>query len=206
MQKSHIFQLDLHTSWIYYLDYSDYNNVVPLRSFRIGNHRKTPKEMLCLRVRPRWVPEEYPVSMEKMYIWSLIAIEIIFNFAVILPSTLFWNLTVFTALIKKQTQQHVSNSALQFLAIDDLYGQDCCSYHNDNSFTRRAQILHMQHSSCRISHCIVHYFFCASNHLSDLEIQLQIIRGKKQWNSYGRITPCTGVSFLTWNVLVYTTT
>ena len=32
--------------------------------------RKTPKEMLCLRVRPRWVPEEYPVSMEKMYIWS----------------------------------------------------------------------------------------------------------------------------------------
>lgn len=32
--------------------------------------RKTPKEVLCLRVRPRWVPEEYPVSMEKMYIWS----------------------------------------------------------------------------------------------------------------------------------------
>ncbi len=32
--------------------------------------RKTPKEVLCSRVRPRWVPEEYPISMEKMYIWS----------------------------------------------------------------------------------------------------------------------------------------
>lgn len=32
--------------------------------------RKTPKEVLCSRVRPRWVPEEYPLSMEKMYIWS----------------------------------------------------------------------------------------------------------------------------------------
>ena len=32
--------------------------------------RRTPKEVLCSHVRPRWVPEEYPVSMEKMYIWS----------------------------------------------------------------------------------------------------------------------------------------
>ena len=32
--------------------------------------RKTPKEVLCSRVRPRWVPEEYPASMEKMYIWT----------------------------------------------------------------------------------------------------------------------------------------
>lgn len=32
--------------------------------------RKTPKEVLCSRVRPQWVPKEYPSSMEKMYIWT----------------------------------------------------------------------------------------------------------------------------------------
>ena len=32
--------------------------------------RRTPKEVLCSHVRPRWVPEEYPSSVEKMYIWS----------------------------------------------------------------------------------------------------------------------------------------
>ncbi len=32
--------------------------------------RKTPKEVLCSRVRPQWVPKEYPSSLEKMYIWT----------------------------------------------------------------------------------------------------------------------------------------
>ena len=32
--------------------------------------RKTPKEVLCSRVRPQWVPKEYPSSVEKMYVWS----------------------------------------------------------------------------------------------------------------------------------------
>ncbi len=41
-------------------------------------------------------------TQEFPYWQPLIAIEIILNFAVILPSTLFWNLTVFTALIKSK--------------------------------------------------------------------------------------------------------
>ena len=32
--------------------------------------RKTPREVLCEHVRPQWVPEEYPSSLEKMYTWS----------------------------------------------------------------------------------------------------------------------------------------
>lgn len=32
--------------------------------------RKISKEVLCSRVRPQWVPEEYPSTLEKMYIWT----------------------------------------------------------------------------------------------------------------------------------------
>ena len=32
--------------------------------------RQTPKELLCSRVRPRWVPGEYPSSMKKLYEWT----------------------------------------------------------------------------------------------------------------------------------------
>lgn len=32
--------------------------------------RRTPRELLCSRVRPRWVPGEYPSSMKKLYEWT----------------------------------------------------------------------------------------------------------------------------------------
>ena len=32
--------------------------------------RKTPKEVLCSRVRPNWVPGEYPLSIEHIYHWT----------------------------------------------------------------------------------------------------------------------------------------
>ncbi len=50
-------------------------------------------------------------TQEFPYWQPLIAIEIILNFAVILPSTLFWNLTVFTALIMSK----LSNKPLTVL-------------------------------------------------------------------------------------------
>ncbi len=66
------------------------------------------------------------VIQEFPYWQPLIAIDIIIYFAVLLPSTLFWNLTVFTALIKsKLSNKPLTVSTVQFLAIGTLFGQNC---------------------------------------------------------------------------------
>ena len=39
-------------------------------TYYVYKARQTTKDVLCSRVRPHWVPEQYPVSIEKMYDWT----------------------------------------------------------------------------------------------------------------------------------------
>lgn len=39
-------------------------------TYYVYKARQTTKDVLCARVRPNWVPEQYPLSIEKMYSWT----------------------------------------------------------------------------------------------------------------------------------------
>ncbi len=137
------------------------------------------------------------VTQEFPYWQPLVAIDIILYLAVILPSTLFWNLTVFTAFIKSKLGNKpltVLYSSLLLMLCVDKIGQCIITV------TVSPDLL-----SCTcniIAFSIANSFGAFSTVFSVLIItcqsllQLQIIRGKKQWNSYRRIIPCIGVSFL----------
>ncbi len=148
------------------LDYSDYDNGSTTQEF------------------PYWQP--------------LIAIEIILNFAVILPSTLFWNLTVFTALIRSK----LSNNPLTVL-YSSLLLVLCVEKIVATIFTTTASPDALRFCICNILDIsLVKSFGAFSTVFSVLIItfqsllQLQIIRGKKRWNSFKKIILCIGVSFL----------
>ncbi len=158
------------------LDYSDYDN---------GN-----------------ATEEFP------YWQPLIAIDIVLNFALILPSTLFWNLTVFTALIRSKLSNKpltvLYSSLLLVLCMDKIVA---------TIITATASPDALRFCICNILDVsLVKSFGAFSAGFSVLIItcqsllQLQILRGKKRWNSFGKIIPCIGVSFLVaifWSTVLF---
>ncbi len=147
------------------------------------------------------------VIQEFPYWQPLIAIDIILHFAVLLPSTLFWNLTVFTALIKTKLSNKpltvLYSSLLLVLCLDKIVQAIVTP-------TISPDMLRFCISDI-LTNAILFSFTAFTTPFSALIItcqsllQLQIIRGKKQWNSYGRIIPCIGISVLAgmfWYVVV----
>ena len=139
-------------------------------------------------------------AIQEFPYWQpLIAIEIIIYFAVLLPSTLFWNLTVFTALIKSKLSNKpltvLYSSLLLVLCMDKVVQVIVTAIMSPDMLR-----------FC-ICHTLLPFFFLVSFNAYSTPfsvliitcqslLQLQIIRGKKQWNSYGRIIPCIGICVL----------
>ena len=147
-------------------------------------------------------------AIQEFPYWQpLIAIDIIIHFAVMLPSTLFWNLTVFTALIKSK----LSNKPLTVL-YSSLLLVLCMDKIVQVIYTATISPDMLRFCICDILKNSILFSFTASSILFSVLIitcqnllQLQIIRGKKQWNSYGRIIPCIRICVLAgifWYVVV----
>ncbi len=147
-------------------------------------------------------------SNEEFPYWKPLLVIDLFVYCIVLPSiTLFWTGTVFLALIKTKPGNKplivLYSSFLWVLALDKLVTTivtifitpDMLQYCMCNNIAAIFSIIKgvfvTAYSAVIIS--------CQSF------LQLQIVRGKKQWNSYYRIIPCVGISFLiaiVWSVIV----
>ncbi len=148
-------------------------------------------------------------TIQEFPYWKpLIAIDVIIHFVVLLPSTLFWNLTVFTALIKSK----LSNKPLTVL-YSSLLLVLCMDKIVQAIYSATISPDMLKFCICDIlKNSILFSFTAFSTPFSVLIVtcqsllQLQIIRGKKQWNSYGRIIPCIGICVLAgtfWYVVIF---
>ena len=148
-------------------------------------------------------------AIQEFPYWQpLVAIEIIIHFAVLLPLIIFWNLTVFIALIKSKLGNKpltVLYSSLLLVLCLDKFAQAILTATISSSLLRfcicdilTSSFLFSFNASCNVFSTLVIAFQSL--------LQLQIIRGKKRWNSYKRIIPCIGESFLVgmfWYVVIH---
>ncbi len=146
-------------------------------------------------------------TQEFPYWQPLLAIEIVLNYTVILPSTLFWNLTVFAALIRSKLSNNpltvLYSSLLLVLCVDKIVAAIITATFSPHAIRFCTNIL---------TAAFLFSFTAFSTVFSVLIVtfqsllQLQIIRGKKQWNSYGWVILFIGVSALTgifWYGLIF---
>ncbi len=144
--------------------------------------------------------------MEEFPYWQPV-LTLHFLFYFVLPLTLFWNVSVFVALIKSKLGNKpltiLYSSLMLILCVEKL------------AETLLTTIIVPDLIRYCICNTIAFAFLSAESAFSTMFtvvtiscqsiLQLQIIRGKKQWNNYNRIISCIGVSFLIaliWSVLV----
>ncbi len=145
-------------------------------------------------------------TMEEFPYWQPV---LTFNFFLdfVLPLTLFWNVSVFVALIKSKLGNKpltiLYSSLMLILCVDKI------------AETILTAIIAPDLIRYCICNTIAFAFLTAESGFSTLfsvitiscqsMLQLQIIRGKKQWNNYNRIISCIGVIILIaliWSVLI----